>query len=163
MKRRHVQGRLRRNRLKSPAQGFFADAAGMLLCCLTSGISTTKGLAMNDYVALELGNDWGVPYYGEKGKTIVGGFASIRHGFMFDDGDHYEIEYPDGSHEVIEVVGRKQMTQTSDHGKVDTFHVKYPGFFIDHHGVRAWVPLGDVKVRRDMLRHYSPEMDRAEP
>lgn len=99
------------------------------------------------WTKLGRGNDWGVEYIAPADKVHdAGGFASAQRGLKFKDGDRVHVRWPDGSILSTAIVHKAYDTTVGDMGHVYPVHYELPGIEVEHHGVKAWLPLDSVEL-----------------
>lgn len=105
-------------------------------------------MAVDEWVQLEEGNDWGAIYYALPGECLRNGTASRKNGVPLLDGQVLSVLFPDGTHARLPLRKRSSSAQIYDHGRSYGVTQERFGFEVENHGLRTWTPLTDVRVHR---------------
>lgn len=110
---------------------------------------------MNDeeWVTLEVGNDWMVIFYTLPGERLnAHGTNDTQNAVLLEEGRELSVRFPDGAVETRALVARRVATRASDHGhRYDVTQVQF-GVNVEVHGILVWVPIECVQVRRSALQ-----------
>lgn len=100
------------------------------------------------WVKLERGNSWGSEYFSLPGKSKTqGGCCDPKLGINFEEGQHIEVRWPDGT-ETKEYISKKMFSQTVyDHGHSDSVRTLLPGFYKSFNGAKQWFALDAVELK----------------
>lgn len=107
---------------------------------------------MSEFVKLECANDWGAKYWQLPGKALdKNGMASYNRGLKLCTGMALDVKWPDGSisTEILEAV--KERGTIGDMGHDYNYTTTQYGFTCIARGMKYFVNLEDVEVRKDQL------------
>jgi hypothetical protein len=94
-------------------------------------------------------NDWGSIYYAPQGKGLSAiGTANVRFGIDLKDGMRVTVTWPNGIKEKDVALRAKSYTERiSDMGHSYNVTSNEFGFYVNHHGVKLWVPIEEVDIK----------------
>jgi hypothetical protein len=105
------------------------------------------------YIRLERYNDWGTNYLSLPGEGTSGPFrtANFKNAIKVQDGQLVHVRWPDNSQTIETIAHHEFRSSYGDHGHTYEARYKIPGFEVDSHGIKQFVPLDHVDVLAEDL------------
>lgn len=105
----------------------------------------------DEWVRLEVGNDWGVVYYTYPGERLTK-HGTASHDLGLDLAPHVgsviDVRWPDGAIRPGQLAHKSYESSVSDHGKSYPVRVDIYGLEWTARGVQCWVDIDKVEIRR---------------
>jgi hypothetical protein len=110
-------------------------------------------MEITDWVAIEEGNDWGAIFYTFAGERLNKyGTNATDSALVLTKGQMLNVQFRDGTERVVHLDSQSTTTSVSDHGRQYPVHQERFGFNMQYRGSLVWIPLQEVRVRKDSLK-----------
>jgi len=112
----------------------------------------------NEWVKLARVTSWGDVWYALPDERLsASGTVASENALLIAVGHQMQVRFPDGCTATLPVVGKPHPFSYSDHGNRTEGMQLLLGFELPICGLRPWVELTEVELRRDALIYRKPK------